>query len=62
MQMPVGEYIYYALYAVILVVFFIVLKSPKKDKGEQKEKKKFVSTSKKFNKNIEDKQDMTEEN
>lgn len=50
MQMPTTEWISYAVYAAILVMFFIVLKLPKKKKGEQSEKKKFVSTSKKFNK------------
>jgi len=38
--MPKSDNIYYyVVYGLILVAFFIVLKSPKKDKTEKKERK-----------------------
>lgn len=39
--MPQSDNIYYyAVYGLILVAFFIVLKMPKKDKSDKKEEKK----------------------
>ena len=39
--MPQSDNIYYyVVYGLILVAFFIVLKMPKKDKGDKKEEKK----------------------
>jgi len=39
--MPQSDNIYYyVVYGLILVAFFIVLKTPKKDKSEKNEKKK----------------------
>ncbi|MDM5271510.1 hypothetical protein PGH07_04915 [Sulfurovum sp. zt1-1] len=54
--MPEGDNLYYYLaYAIVVVVFIVVLKMPKKKKDEHS-KKGPVSTSKKFNKDIEDQQ------
>lgn len=47
-----SENIYYLFYAIIVVVFIIVLKMPKKD--QDKNRKKPISTSKKFNKHARD--------
>ena len=51
--MPIDEHEYmsYIIYAAIVVVFIIIMKMPKKEK-DQKSKKKNISTSKKFNKDI----------
>jgi hypothetical protein len=46
---------YYIGYAMILAVFFIILKLPKKSQGNKSEKKN-ISTSKKFNKDLKDQQ------
>ena len=51
--MPQSDNIYYyVIYAVIIVIFIVVLKMPKK-KNSNKDREKPISTSKKFNKNIE---------
>lgn len=53
MEINESEYISYAVYAVILTIFFVILKLPKKGQGTKDEKKN-ISTSKKFNKDLKD--------
>ncbi|UFH59081.1 hypothetical protein [Sulfurovum mangrovi] len=59
--MPEGDNLYYYLaYAIIVIIFIVVLKTPKKEKGNAS-KKGPVSTSKKFNKNLEEQQNSTKD-
>ncbi|MFT7879285.1 MAG: hypothetical protein ABXS91_02730 [Sulfurimonas sp.] len=59
--MPEGDNLYYYLaYAIIVIIFIVVLKMPKKEKGDRSEKGP-LSTSKKFNKKHEEQHNSTKD-
>ncbi|MBD3791204.1 MAG: hypothetical protein IE918_03490 [Campylobacterales bacterium] len=59
--MPTGDNLYYYLaYAIIVIVFIVVLKMPKKEK-DKTSRKGPLSTSKKFQKENETQQNTTKD-